>query len=122
MKGIYIAGAISDADVTKHYDNKRRMIQLAKRVSLAGYSPFVPCLDEEIVRHMTDDEMRCINDKTFYYERSMVWLEKSDAVVLVAGWEDSNGTHKEIARANKLGIPVYISLEKLMLGEKTGRF
>ena len=37
----------------------------------------------------------------------MAWLEVSDAVVLVPGWEQSNGTKKEIEVAEKLGIPVY---------------
>ena len=114
MKRVYVAGAISNPDVTQVYNNKRRMKQLGKDVSVAGYSPFVPCLDEELHHLMNDNENDMACSCGFYYPRSMAWLEVSDAVVLVRGWENSIGTQKEIERAKELGIPVYNSLQELI--------
>jgi Domain of unknown function (DUF4406) len=114
MKRVYVAGAISNPDVTQVYNNKRRMKQLGKDVSVAGYSPFVPCLDEELHHLMNDKENDMACSCGFYYPRSMAWLEVSDAVVLVRGWENSIGTQKEIERAKELGIPVYNSLQELI--------
>jgi len=44
---------------------------------------------------------------------SMAWLEVSDAVLLVPGWEHSKGTAAELRRASELGIPVFESLTEL---------
>ena len=40
-------------------------------------------------------------------------LRRSDAVVLCPGWEASSGTLAEIAEAERLLIPVYISADEL---------
>jgi hypothetical protein len=45
---------------------------------------------------------------------SMEWLRVSDAVLVVQkGKEQSKGTQAEIEEANRLGIPVFDSLEDL---------
>jgi hypothetical protein len=44
----------------------------------------------------------------------MQWLEVSDAVLVVQGFERSTGTRREIARAGQLGIPVHFSFEDLV--------
>jgi len=36
----------------------------------------------------------------------MAWLSVSDMVVVLEGWEQSEGTKAEIKRAEELGIPV----------------
>ena len=42
-----------------------------------------------------------------FYDYSMAWLDVSDAVLLLPGWEKSKGTLAEIERANELRIPVF---------------
>ena len=48
-----------------------------------------------------------------FYEYSLTWLEVSDIIFLVPGWEDSKGTLKEIEIAKKLGIKIATNLEEL---------
>jgi hypothetical protein len=43
----------------------------------------------------------------------MAWLEVSDAVLLIEGWEKSKGTLAEIERAKALGIPVFTTVYDL---------
>ncbi|MDT4890332.1 hypothetical protein FQZ97_1271600 [compost metagenome] len=43
----------------------------------------------------------------------MELMERSDAVVLVDGWERSAGTRGEIARADAIRLPIFRSRELL---------
>jgi predicted Rossmann-fold nucleotide-binding protein len=65
---------------------------------------------------MTDAEVKMIKTEDFY-EYSIAWLEKADAVLVVPGWEDSVGTKKELARAKELSIPIYYSMAELLVVE-----
>ena len=49
-----------------------------------------------------------------FYNFSMAWLEVSDAVFLLNGWEKSKGTLAEIERAKELGIPFFDNLPGLV--------
>lgn len=45
-------------------------------------------------------------------------LERCDAVLLVPGWENSEGTNVEIEHAHKQGVPVFDNLVDLQAGLK----
>jgi len=49
-----------------------------------------------------------------FYRYSIEFLKRSDAVVLVPGWEKSTGTLKEIKIALELGIPVFENKQLLI--------
>lgn len=108
MKKVYIAGAISANNQFDFMDNARRGITGFKDALLAGYYPFCPHMD--FVSLLVDG--RPVPLETLY-AYSMAWLEASDAVMVVPGWENSKGTKKEIERATELGIPVFYSLKDL---------
>ena len=57
----------------------------------------------------------CTEDKIFL-EGYLRILESCDAMVLLDGWEDSQGTLGEIFRANNSFIPIYKSIEDLIAG------
>jgi hypothetical protein len=85
----------------------RKGIELSRKVLDAGYAPFVPWLDYQfslVSPGMTIDK---------YYRYSMTWLEVSDAMILVPGWENSRGVQNEILRAVELEIPVCNTIEEL---------
>lgn len=110
MKKVYVAGAYSANNVCGVLKNMRKGMRLATEVLLAGYAPYVPWFDYHF-------ELQCREGEEIplqtYYDYSIEWLKVSDAVLLVPGWEESNGTIEEIKKARELGIPVYDSLDKL---------
>ena len=110
MRRIYVAGAYSADNVINVFENMRKGIELSYEVLKAGFSPFCPWLDYHfsLMGEVSIEE---------YYRYSMAWLEVSEAVLVVPGWEDSAGTKKEMVRAHELGIPVYFSLGELIAGD-----
>ena len=110
MKRVYVAGAYSATNVIDVLDNMRKGMRLSTEVMLAGFAPFCPWLDYHFQLMLREGEALSVKD---YYEYSLAWLEVSDAVLLVPGWENSKGTIAEIERAEQLGIPVYTNLHEV---------
>ena len=105
-KRVYIAGALN-GDAVSYIQNMHRMIIWAEKIRHLGYAVYIPCLDF----------MCGIVHGNWVYEQfhsmNQPWLDVSDAVFLVPGWEDSDGTKREIARAAQNNIPVFDSMIKL---------
>jgi hypothetical protein len=112
MKRIYVAGAYSADNVIDALSNIGKGIKLAYEVFKAGYYPFCPFLDYHYTLIAGQEDVRFTVDQ--YYAYSMSWLEVSDAVILVPGWENSKGTLAEIKRANELVIPVFSTLNAMV--------
>ena len=110
MRRVYVAGPYSASNVISVLENIRAGIELSTRVLLLGYAPFCPWLDYHFTLMLREGEKLSVDD---YYKYSMAWLEASDAVLLVPGWEKSIGTQKEIKRATELGIPIFYDLMEL---------
>ena len=105
MKRIYVAGAYSGTDVITILNNMREGMRLATRVMLAGHAPFAPWLDYHFQLMLRDGERLSVED---YYRYSIAWLDVSDCMLLVPGWEKSTGTAKERKRAERvLDIPAF---------------
>lgn len=106
MKRIYVAGKLSDGHI-EYVKHLHRMLIWAEKIRKLGFAVFIPGLDflSGVV----------IGDLNYsdYFNGSQPWLDVSDAVFLVPGWESSEGTKKEIERATKQGIPLYRELETL---------
>lgn len=115
-KRVYVAGAISAPSAGKFLNNIRKGIQLSKDVFLAGFAPFCPFIDFHYNLVMTDSEVKMIKTED-YYAYSIAWLEATDVVLVVPGWEESVGTKKELARAKELNIPIYYSMAELLVAE-----
>jgi hypothetical protein len=112
MRRVYVAGSYNAPSIIECLDNMRRGMQMATRVLEAGFAPFCPWLDYHY-RLMSEHITR-----EMYHAQSMAWLEASDAVLVLDGSEESQGTQEEIDRAFELGIPVFYSLDQLV---KQGR-
>ena len=106
MKRVYVAGKLND-DACGYITNVHQMIVWAEKVRKLGFAVFVPGLDflQGVVfgNWIYSD----------YFNNSQSWLDVSDAVFLVPGWETSSGTKREIKRAKANGIPVYSDLDML---------
>lgn len=87
-------------------------IQTARAVALLacrkGWSPLCP---HSNTGHL-DALDPSIGDE-FWLASTMELLRRADAVVLVPGWEKSQGTRDEITEAQLRGIPVYYSEHQL---------
>lgn len=110
MKRIYIAGPYSANNVMDVLNNIRRGIELSYEVLKAGYAPFCPWLDFHYVL-MDRNNKLTIDD---FYQYSIAWLLVSDAMLLIEGWETSEGTLKEIDIAEFRDIPIFETLDELM--------
>jgi len=96
--------------------NVHKMMETAEEVRNVGFSVFIPAIDLLCgIKHG-------YNDYHEYFDNSQPWLMAADAVFLVPGWEDSEGTMKEIQVALKLGIPVYSDLTELIEAEINDEF
>ena len=110
MKKVYVAGAYSADNVIDVLKNIGRGQYYSAKIFMMGFAPFSPWLDKEFVIANWDKDFTV----DMFYDYSMAWLECSDIVFVVPGWEKSLGTQKEIERAVELGIPViYNDLERL---------
>jgi nucleoside 2-deoxyribosyltransferase len=111
VKTVYVAGAYSSPDILGGFANMRKGILVSLDVLKAGMAPFVPWLDYQFALMADGVTLE------MFYNYSMSWLERSDCVLIVEGWENSTGTKKEIERAHALGKPVYFSLSDLIANE-----
>jgi hypothetical protein len=109
-KKIYVAGKYSADNVLQVLENIRIGMRVATRLLIDGFSPFCPWLDHHFVFMLHGDEKLEVKD---FYEYSLSWLEVSDAVLVLPGFESSKGTAKEIERAKELFIPVFYDEKEL---------
>lgn len=110
MKRVYVAGAYSASNVIAVLDNIRDGMRWATKVFLAGHAPFAPWLDFHYQIMLREDECLSVED---YYEYSLAWLRAAEVVFVTPGWEQSKGTVKEIAEAERLGIRVVYELDEI---------
>jgi len=109
MKRVYVAGAYNADNVLDVLKNIGKGETYAGEIFAMGFAPFCPWHDKGYVIRNWDVEYRVEQ----FYDFSMAWLEVSDAVYVVEGWENSTGTKSEIKRAEELGIPIFYDLELL---------
>lgn len=100
---VYISGPLTSSG--DPYDNIRGACDVARALILLGFSPFVPHLSY----HIDPDE--CFTHDE-WMEVDLPWLEPADAVLRLPG--ESKGADIEVAFAEKKGIPVFETIEKLL--------
>jgi len=102
-KRIYIAGKLNGM-ACDYIKNVHRMIVWGDKIRRLGYAVFIPGIDFLA---------GCVIgnwDYNAYFDNSQPWLDVCDAVFLVPGWEDSEGTKREIMRAEQKKIPIFASM------------
>jgi len=116
MKRIYVAGKYSDDNVLDVLKNIGRGQSMCSRLHALGYSPYCPWHNKTYVIDNPEAEYTVQQ----FYDSCMVWLEVSDAVLVLPGWEESTGTIDEICRAAALDVPIFYSLDEMDVCFKTG--
>jgi hypothetical protein len=121
IKRIYIAGPItprgmkSDNLAIDYLLNVRDMIRVGVEAMLAGFTPFIPAMDLLIFLGLKNNEM--ISDEQIK-KYSIDWLSVSDAMVLTSLSATSEGVRAEIKFAHDNGIPVFDSLNELIISQR----
>jgi len=114
---VYVAGSYTDPDTVKVWANQRVGMRMAVEVMLSGFVPFCPFIDYHFFLMLREHELLTVE---MMYDYSLSWLEASDCVLVIRGWENSKGTKAEIKRAEELGMPVFYSLTDLIQAETEG--
>ncbi len=112
MIRVYVAGAYSADNQRKMFKNMSKGMRVGTQLLQAGFAPFVPWLDYHLWLMLRDEETLTIQD---FYAYSLAWLEVSDILLVLPGWENSTGTKGEIKKAEEMGIKIYYSLIRLLV-------
>lgn len=113
MQRVYVAGPYSADNVLSVLKNIGYGEKVCADLFGMGFAPFCPWHDKSYVMDRFDVDFTIEQ----FYDYSMVWLEVSDCVLVLRGWESSEGTLAEIQRAKELGIPIYYSIDELIANE-----
>jgi len=105
MKIVYIAGAFRGKDAWVMETNVREAEKLALEVWRAGAGCVCPHANTRFFQGVLPDD--------FWLRGDIGILALCDALLMVPGWERSEGATAEHAEALRLGIPVFYYLEDL---------
>ena len=110
MKRIYVAGAYSANNIIDCLKNIGKGEYYCAKIFMRGFAPFCPWNDKDYVIKNYNEDFTV----EMFYNYSMAWLEVSDVLFLVPGYEKSKGTLMEIKRAKELNIPIVDTIDELM--------
>ena len=103
---LYVAGPLRADSDEQHYQNRNAAAMVAIRLWRKGHHVFCPHSNSGGYLNMLRAD---VPDKAF--RDFGLWLiQHMDGLVLVKGWEQSEGTKAEVAEAERLCIPVYKDL------------
>ena len=112
MKRVYVAGPYNADNVIDVLNNMRRGIRISVELLVHGFAPFCPWLDYNF---QLQAELTIKQFKDF----SMAWVQVSDAIFMITGWENSKGAIAEKEEAERLHIPVFYDLDSLLAWGKS---
>lgn len=109
---VYVAGPYSADNVLGVLRNIGVGKSVCANLFGSGFAPFCPWHDASYAESsLIDFYDYGIQD---FKDLSFAWLEVSEAMFLIDGWEKSEGVKAEIAFAEAYGIPVFSDYDKLL--------
>jgi hypothetical protein len=103
VRYVYIAGPYSGGDTILNIRAAVMMAEELLKLELIPYIPHLTAFWHIIAPH----------EYEFWLEYDLNWLSKCDALIRLPG--ESGGADKEIEYAEKMGIPVFYSLDGLRI-------
>ena len=113
---VYVAGPYSADNVLDVARNIGRGESRCAQLFANGFAPFCPWHDASYAKWGAFALSLEVQD---FKDLSFAWLEVSEAVFLIDGWEKSEGVKAEIAFAEAHGIPVFSDYDKLLEWKET---
>lgn len=111
---VYVAGPFRGPDHWAIAENIRSAERVAFKVWQAGAVALCPHLNTAHFQGALPDHM--------WLDGDLALLELCDALILVPGWERSEGTKAEVAFATRHSIPVLFDIDSLRgLIERSGQ-
>ena len=104
LKVAYVAGPLRADTLNRIAENIARARAVAVHLWRLGYAVLCP--------HLNSAFMSGAVPETQFLEAGLEFVRRSDLVVLVDGWERSEGTVREIEEAHARGIPVFTTHKK----------
>lgn len=102
MKLVYVAGPFRAPTPEGVFGNILRAEAVGYEVAKLGASPVIP--------HANTRSLHSHIDEAFMLEATLELMRRCDALVLVEGWQESQGTRDEMCEAHFLGLPVFYTL------------
>jgi len=99
MRVVYIAGPFRGRTRWDVMQNVRRAEEVALEVAQLGAMPLCP--------HTNTANFDGLITSQFWIDGTLELMRRCDAVVLVAGWRESEGTCGEVREAHRLKLPVF---------------
>lgn len=112
-KVVYIAGKFRAKTHWATEQNIRKAEDMAMQVWQAGMIAFCPHVMGRFLDKTVEDSV--------ILPMARAVMHRCDAVLLVPGWEDSEGTQDECFDALQLGIPIFDHLEALTFWKATNQ-
>ena len=100
---VYVAGPYRAATREAVAQNIAAARHVGRIVAQIGMMPVMPTVNTA----MFDFDFPGIGDDKFWIEGTIELMRRCDAVVMVDGWQFSQGATGELEEARRLGIPVY---------------
>jgi len=105
QKLIYVAGPFRAPNSWGIQENVMRAMALALKVWQAGHVAICPHANTMFFQGAIPDDWWLTGD--------LVILNRCDAVMMVVGWEESEGARGEETKAYRMNIPVFYRWEDL---------
>lgn len=99
MKVVYVAGPFRGATPWDVAENVRAAERVALEVAKCGAMPLCP--------HTNTAHFGGQLTGQFWIDGTMELLKRSDAIIMVNGWEESSGSQDERAWALSVSLPVF---------------
>jgi len=102
MKVVYVAGPFRAANDFEVDVNIRRAEEVGLEAAKLGCSVVIPHANTRNFHHHMPEPVML--------DATLELMRRCDALILVEGWQDSQGTRDEMCEASFLGIPVFHTL------------
>lgn len=106
---VYVAGAYSAADRAGVEAHIARAVDVGVEVARLGAMPVIPHANT------ADPRFEAVQPYLFWLEGTSALLAACNAMILVPGWESSNGARREYAQAQDERKPIFHRASDLAL-------